>query len=146
MRNLILTLCVLTLAITACKKKTPVSNVPVIEFKSLNKYQIKEYTDSLQITIAYSDADGDLGENDPNKKNLFLTDSRTNTVLEYRIKEIVPNNKTASIKGTLNVVIDKLYINNASATTEVVIFNAYITDRAGNKSNEVQTGVVTLTR
>lgn len=146
MRNFVLLICTVTLVITACKKKTTVSNVPVIEFKSLNKYQIKEYTDSLQITIAYTDADGDLGENDPNKKNLFLTDARTNTVLEYRIKEIVPNNKTASIKGTLNIVIDKLYINSATATTEAVTFNAYITDRAGNKSNEVQTGVVTLTR
>lgn len=146
MYKLIIALTLVTLVFIACKKKTEISTTPVIEFKGVNKYQIKEYSDSLQITISYTDSDGDIGENDPNKKNIFLTDTRTNTVLEYRVKEIVPNKQTVSITGTINVVIDKIYINSTTASTEALSYKIQLIDRAGNKSNEVQTGVITLTK
>ncbi len=146
MYKLITSLTLATLIVIGCKKKTEVSTTPVIEFKGVNKYQIKEYADSLQITISYTDSDGDIGENDPNKKNIFLTDTRTNTVLEYRVKEIVPNKQTVSITGIINVVIDKIYINNSAASTEALSYKVQLIDRAGNKSNEVQTSVITLTK
>jgi hypothetical protein len=147
MYKFLLLLSCATIAIISfgCKKKVTQSLVPVIEFKECNKYQIKAFDDSLQITISYADFDGDIGENNPNIKNLFLTDSRTQTVLEYRIKEIIPNKQTANIKGTLNVVIDKIYIN-SSAASEIVSYKIQLVDRAGNKSNEVLTQNITISK
>lgn len=112
--------------------------MPSITFISATPQSVTEYADSLTIVIGYEDGDGDLGTNDADIKNLFVTDSRNQVVYEYRVKQLAPNNSTIAITGTLSVVIDKLGLVNGS-TPETATFEILVMDRAGNKSNIVST-------
>ena len=47
----------------SCEKDEVLSDVPSIEFKSIAPATAQEYIDDIIISISYSDANGDLGEN-----------------------------------------------------------------------------------
>src|SRR5689334_24514478 len=76
---------------SSCHKDEAIdSNTPTIELVSVSSNNVLE-GDPLTFRIKYTDGDGDLGENDPNAKNLFLTDNRINVTYEYRIQELAPS-------------------------------------------------------
>ena len=139
--TLILGVCLL---ISSCKKdKIDKSTVPKIEFVSISPATVVEYKDSINITISYDDYDGDIGENDPNLKNLFVTDSRNNVTYEYRISQLSPNGSIIHIKGNLNTIIKNTAITN-NANSQAVSYSVYLKDRAGNQSNVVSTSAITI--
>ena len=77
MRNintLILTL-LLMCVIFSCKKDTEkFAKIPSLEFVKITPSVVAEFVDEVKITVLYRDKDGDVGENDPEVKNLFVTD------------------------------------------------------------------------
>lgn len=117
--------------------------VPSLTFVSVTPESVTQYTDSLTFTIAYEDGDGDLGSNNPDDKNLFLTDSRNGVVYEYRVKQLAPSNSTIAIKGNLTVVLDRVGLI-GTGTAETATYSILMTDRAGNVSNTVQSSTVTI--
>lgn len=137
----------LLLATLSCKKDSDVgiSDMPELEFISATPAVVKEFKDSVTFTIAYKDGNGDLGENNANAKNLYLTDKRNNVVYAYRIKELVPQGSTIAIQGKLNIVLKNTAITNGSGS-QTTTFGIYVTDRAGNKSNEVNSGVINVVK
>lgn len=71
MKKLLL-LTVSIVALAACKKEEDVPDpAPALEFVSVTPTSATEFSDSLVFTIHYTDVDGDLGENNPDAKNLF---------------------------------------------------------------------------
>ena len=128
----------------SCKKDNPaISEVPEIEFVSVSPATVTEYQDQLTITISYTDGDGNLGENNPDVTNLFLTDMRNGVTYEYRVKQLAPHDATISIKGQLEVVLNSVAIL-SSSNQESVNYSIYVKDRAGNTSNTVTTSTVTV--
>lgn len=129
--------------IASCKKDDtdPTDPVPVITFESVTPATVQEYTDSLVFTISYADGDGDLGENDADVKNLFLTDVRNQVTYEYRIRQLAPTGANIPIQGNLNIVLDHTAILDGS-TSETAAFEIYVVDRAGNVSNTVTSSLV----
>ena len=119
------------------------SDIPAIEFISVSPQSATQYSDSLTFVIGYEDGDGDLGSNDPDTRNLFLTDSRNNVTYEFRVKQLSPTGSTISIKGNLSVVLDNVGLINGS-TTETTVYSIYVVDEAGNRSNTVKSDVVTI--
>lgn len=133
----------------SCKKKeeeepTPQPNLS-IEFLSISPSTIKEYSDSITITFSYDDLDGDLGENNPNITNLFLTDSRNSVEYQYRISQLAPDGAAIHINGKLNVVIKNTAITDGSVSQSVT-YSLYVKDRAGNMSNTVTSSAVTVVK
>ena len=106
--------------ISSCKKKEEQTNVPEIEFISISPSSVVEYVNSITITFSYDDLDGDLGENDPNVSNLFITDSRNGVIYNYRISELAPSGSSIHIKGNLNVVIKNTAITDNSTSQGVI--------------------------
>ena len=104
-----------------------------------------EYVNSITITFSYDDLDGDLGENNPNVSNLFITDSRNNVIYNYRISELAPSGSAIHIKGNLNAVIKNTAITDGSSSQSVT-YALYIKDRAGNTSNTITTSAITITQ
>ena len=51
-----------------------ISDTPNIEFVKLSPETAIQYADEITLTIKYIDGNGDLGENDPDVKNLYVTD------------------------------------------------------------------------
>ncbi len=130
---------------SSCKKddSTEISSVPEIEMVSVAPTQPQEYSDSIVFTIHYKDGDGDLGENDPDVKNLFLTDNRIGITHQYRIQQLAPSGSSIAIEGNLNVVLSNLVITDSSSTQNAN-FSIYVVDRAGNKSNTVTSSTITI--
>lgn len=131
---------------SGCKKDDdPFANkTPSIEILSITPQMVVEFADSLVFKIKYRDNDGDLGENDPGVKNLFITDNRIGIVYDYRIQQLAPSGSSIAIEGTLQVVLNSVARTDTSLVQESVTFSVYVKDRAGNKSNVVTSGTITI--
>ena len=127
----------------SCTKDDTISVVPTIEFKSITPSIAQEYIDDINIIISYTDADGDLGENNPDVYNLFVLDNRNGIEYKFRIPELTPNGNEIAIEGNFNIKINGSGITNSS-TSQQVNYDIYVTDRGGNVSNTVSTSYITI--
>lgn len=132
---------------TACKKDAnEFSEVPEIEFVSISPTVVDQYTDPVTITLRYKDGDGDLGENDADVRNCFITDNRIGIRYEYRIRQLAPDGASVPIQGTLDVQLGGQGITDTAATSQPASFTVVVRDRAGHESNAVSTGSITIVR
>ncbi len=145
-RFLLFTGIVVTLLFTGCKKEEPVSDVPSIEFVSVTPNPAVKYQDEIRITITATDGNGDLGENTPDVKNLFVTDSRNNVTYEFRINQLAPDNSDIIIRTNIPVILPPQGFIDDNNNSETVTYSVYVKDRAGNQSNTVQTSVLTINK
>src|ERR1017187_8108029 len=90
----------------SCKKDPPaISTTPSITFVSVTPVSVTQFNDNITFTISYQDGDGDLGQNDPNVYNLFLTDNRINVTYPFRIQQLAPDNANIAIEGNLSIIL-----------------------------------------
>lgn len=133
------------LLLNGCKKDPePISNTPLITFVAISPTSVKQFKDQITITISYKDGDGDIGENNTDKKNLFVTDSRNAVAYQYRIQQLAPSGSTIAIEGNLKVVIPNTALTDNSSSQSVT-YTIYLVDRAGHQSNSVSSTAVTVT-
>jgi hypothetical protein len=136
---------IVVFCITSCKKSELIStDAPEIEFVNIFPSEVIEYQDKILITISYIDANGDLGENDPDVKNLFVIDSRNDVMYEYRIQQLCPDEAEITIQGELNVELKNTALVDENVSSEEVTYTIYIRDRAGNDSNTITTSAITV--
>ncbi len=136
----------LFLFVTSCKKdEKTYSDTPVITFVSASATSVKEYSEPVTLIIEYLDGNGDLGENNPDKHNLFVVDNRINVTYKYRIPQLSPTGNDIAIRGKLNVKLNNLAITDNSMQQSVV-FSIYVMDRSGNISNTVMSTPVVVTK
>jgi hypothetical protein len=136
-------LVIVALLLSQCKKDDPIaSETPDIELESVSSMNVLE-GDPLTFRIKYTDGDGDLGENNPDVHNLFLTDNRVNVTYQYRVKELAPEGSSIIIRGHLDVELNSTAITNGS-NSQSVTYSIYVVDRAGHQSNTVSTSSITI--
>src|ERR1035437_2052500 len=129
---------------SSCQKDAPaISTTPSITFVSVAPTSLTQFKDNINFTISYQDGDGDLGQNDPNVYNLFLTDNRINITYPYRIQQLAPDNSNIAIEGNLNIVLPNAGITDGS-TSQTATYSIYIVDRAGHQSNTVTSLGITI--
>lgn len=146
LKNIALLILGMSFIFSSCKKdKIDTSLEPKIEFVSISPSTVIEYKDQINIVISYDDYDGDIGANDANVKNLFVTDSRNNVTYEYRISQLSPDGSTIHIRGDLNTIIKNTAITDNS-NSQTVTYSVYLKDRAGNQSNTITASVITVTK
>ena len=109
----------LLICIFSCKKENFISDIPEIEFISIEPTIIQEFSDEITITIYYFDANGDLGENNPDVKNMFVKDNRNEIEYEYRIPELTPSGSNIAIQGNFNIKINGTGITDESSIQNV---------------------------
>jgi hypothetical protein len=141
MKNLIYI--VVAMLLFSCEKDEVLSDVPSIEFKSIAPATAQEYIDDIIISISYSDANGDLGENNSDIHNLFVEDNRNNIVYHFRIPELTPTGSDIAIQGNFNITINGSGITDGSSNQKVN-YAVYVKDRAGNNSNTITTSSITI--
>lgn len=138
--------CFIVLAFTSCKdNESELSYVPNLEFISISPLEITEFKEKVSLVIKYEDNDGDLGENNPDVKNLFITDQRNGVQYTYRIPQLSPNGSNIRITGNLEINLNSLSVV-GSGTSESVIFNIYAIDRAGNQSNTITSSSIIVSK
>ena len=129
--------------LASCKKvEKTYSATPEINLVSISSTSVAE-GDPVTFVVSYVDGDGDLGENNANVYNLFLTDTRVNVTYKYRIKQLAPDNSHIIIKGNLDVLLNSTAITDGS-NSQTVIYTMYVVDRAGHQSNTVTSSAITI--
>jgi len=118
------------------------SVVPAITFKSISPSTVNQFSDSLVIAIEYTDGDADLGQNNTETPNAFVTDQRNNIEYKFRIRQLAPDNANIAIKGVLDIIIPSVAV--SGTTSELATFSLYVKDRAGNQSNTIATTAITV--
>ncbi|MFN8285296.1 MAG: hypothetical protein U0V74_01010 [Chitinophagales bacterium] len=135
-------LCLLLLF--GCKKEETISNTPKIEFVSIAPNPAIKYQDTVSIAIEITDGDGDIGENTPDVKNVFVTDNRNNVVSEFRLPQQAPDGESIIVRAPVNIHLPPQAFVDDSHTSETATYSVYVVDRAGNKSNTIQTATLTI--
>lgn len=135
---------VLFILLYGCKKEAAISTTPSIEFKSIAPNPAIKYQDTVTIAIEITDGDGDIGENTPDVKNVFVTDNRNNVVSSFRLPQQAPDNSNIIVRAPVNIHLPPQAFVDDSHTSETVTYSIYVVDRAGHQSNTVQTGTLTI--
>jgi hypothetical protein len=148
----------LFLFLSGCDDTQPFPDTPEISFVSMSTSEIKQLDGEVKIVFHYQDGDGDLGNDGSGvgeaSKTIFVTDPRvimpdSDAVSSYEIPNLTPDARKPSIQGEMEVSIPAPFHctflgGAASCTDNVVIFEIYIRDRAGNVSNVIQTDPLTI--
>ncbi|MBK9701736.1 MAG: hypothetical protein IPO79_17075 [Flavobacteriales bacterium] len=141
MRSVIALGMVLTLA--ACRKEAALDPVPAIELVSVGPQQVMAFDEPVRVRFTYADGDGDLGTDDPDAYTLWVKDSRLATADGYHIPPLAPPDAQVAIQGELEVELSPLFLLGNSGQ-EVMTYSFFVTDRAGNRSNELSTSAITI--
>jgi hypothetical protein len=136
--------CAIILLSSCTKDNEPeISELPQIEFVSLNPTTISESEGPIYFTVSYTDGDGDLGENTPDVKNLFLKDLRNNIEYEYRLQQLAPEGSSIAIQGTFEIELNNTSITDGS-NQQTFSYEIRVIDRAGNQSNTITSSPLTV--
>jgi hypothetical protein len=148
---------------SACVKPPDYPKTPVIEFIGLSKQELQQGMskgDSLTISLSYTDGDGDLGfpDTDPTA-SVFVRDDRDSfTKFQYQLPYVDPQGAGNGISGEISIVLPTsccIFVTDegqklacdlvpASFLYDTLYYFVKIRDRAGNESNEIKAGPITL--
>lgn len=142
----------LSICVFSCKKETgneplpEVSNTPAIELSKTSATNINQFDDVI-FTVKYTDGNGDLGETDPDTYSIFVTDKRDASIIhKFHLQPLAPLDKSLAIQGNLKINIENIILLDQSNTTENASFSIYIVDRAGNKSNTLNSPTIRVNK
>lgn len=137
-----------TFLFASCFKTPTYPVAPTLEFSNYNNVTMPYNTSSSPIgsmILNFTDGDGDLGKLDnADASSRIVLANNLYTKLDTFNIPIIPNKGTTNaISGTLEVKFDFLEgvcgALGVTQPTDTIIFNVYIEDRAGNKSNTITT-------
>jgi len=137
----------------ACIKKKSFSDVPeikLVDFKVFSHQEnSKNKADSAYVTISFTDGDGDLGNPDSNALSMFLDYYEdqgsgfvyNNLTYSIYIPNLSPEGNNKAIEGTIQQKLNVPFYNEKSIYPYK--YKIYVVDRAGHKSNVVETQSLT---
>ncbi len=127
----------------SCKPEEPAPVAPEISILEVTPTMVGAYEHPIEVTLYYRDAQGDIGEADPDSASLRVRDSRLNADDWYHVPPLTPNQMELSIEGDFLVQIPPLFLlGNGDQETTTLSFQLY--DRAGNASNEVTSETILI--
>lgn len=135
---------ILTLAVS-CSKEAEPSRTPSIRLLDISRDSLREFKDSLVIRFEYTDADGDIGEDNPDKNDLMIKDRRLSNADFYFVKPLAPPGSGIKITGIIAVQIKNTFLL-GTGSAEQTVFDIKLRDRAGNWSNNISTPSITIIR
>lgn len=112
--------------------------VPSIQFVSISSTKLKQFTDSLVITLKYQDGDGDLGDVSADSFSIYVRDIRLKKPDYFHIFPLSPIGHKINIEGVLNLKIKNIFLLSTSPS-ETTKFEIKLKDRAKNWSNTIFT-------
>lgn len=121
----------------------PTSDTPSIALVDVAPLTVTQFVDSIVFTISYIDGDGDLGFDNADSLSLELTDNRVPLTEKFHIPPLSPVNTNIVIKGELIVILDHTSLIDTLGS-ETTTYTIKLRDRAGNWSNSVTTGIITI--
>ena len=147
----------LSLLVFGCINAPQYPIEPEIKYLGLSRNTMKQgnfSTDSLSVRFSFTDGDGDLGSED--SMSIFLIDTRDNSDnIKYKIPLIPEAGASKGISGDVKFVLFSTCCifedpftapctSNEDEPSDTVIYQLYIEDRAGNKSNIIDLDPIIL--
>jgi hypothetical protein len=134
----------LALIISSCQKKEQFSEIPHIEYKDF-----VQFTDSAQLTLTFTDGDGDLGLPDADsthncfvkyfeKQNGKFVEINFSPPFKFKIPMLTQAGKTKSLQGEIRLSISPFNYDFLS-DFDTIRYEIYVIDRANHESNHVTT-------
>lgn len=137
--------------LTSCGGKTeendkiaPVSDIPSLSIEKLEPAIINQF-ESISFEIKFTDGNGDIGTEDADDHSLFILDTRDSILYSYHIPPQSPV-ENVTITGVFLVEIDNVILLDQSNTSETIVFDVSIKDRADNYSKIVKSIPVTVNK
>jgi len=133
------------LTMYCCKKAPTYPATPSLTWLNASPNPVKIGTDSLVLKFAFTDGDGDLGAADT---SVFVTDIRPNSINKpftytFNLPSIPSKGSYKQITGNISI---NMYSNNSCRpghdTRDTVSYSIYVKDKAGNKSNTINTPLI----
>ncbi len=140
------------LAVTACTKEPDFPPEPEISFERIDSNVIRQAVDSAFVVINFMDGDGDIGSSE-NDRNIFLIDTRSsqgNDTIRRSMPQVPNFGNDSGISGEIRLPVSTcctpppgaagcLPVSDAfpEFQRDTVIYQVFITDRAGNQSNTI---------
>ena len=138
------------LLIFACNNDPGFSDEPTLTFVDIQPRFPRQFRDTINITVSFTDGDGDLGDDNNEVKNIFVIDNRSwlteeQSQLFFTVPNLTPNTKNPAIQGTITVQIPPTIIRpGMGLTEEATTFDVFVIDRSDNESNRVTTDSITV--
>lgn len=144
---------VILLFALSCIKKKEYDSIPAIKFVDFPVFyhveNSKNKADSAYVILSFTDGDGDIGNTNDAEMSLFLDyyeDEGSgfvfkNVTYKIHLPNLAPVGNNMAIEGTIQQLLKAPFYNEFSVFPYK--FKMYLVDRAGNKSNVVETGIQT---
>lgn len=137
----IIVILALSMGLGACTKKK-FSDIPKLTFNNFSTNNVKAGSnEKLYIYIGIQDGDGDIGFG---TNNLFFKDLRDSSTTNFQIPVISEQyNPKDGIEGILGVEYNASFLllrpDSLHKENDTIVWEIYIKDKKGNKSNTVTT-------
>jgi hypothetical protein len=156
-RLITLVLAALSVSLIACLRPPDYSVVPEISFEKMTKTFMSQdqfNTDSILVTINFTDGDGDIG-NEDGEFDMFIRDTRDSFMPPgFRLPKVPEQGVGNGISGEISFVLyttccffpdgsDPCSVN-TQFPEDTVSYLIYIKDRAGHQSNVIETPPIRL--
>jgi hypothetical protein len=142
------------IVLVACATPPDYPVEPYLEFIGVSKDTLKRgamFEDSTFVTFSFTDGDGDIGH--PDTLDLFVKDTRLGIIdNQYIIPEVPKLGNGNGIKGEItirlfttccifptNLGLDPCKDETPSFPYDKVVYEIFLVDQAGHKSNTIQT-------
>lgn len=148
--------CALFVAFATCIRPPNYPIEPQIQLVGQTKTNMRQgsgFQDSLYITLSFTDGDGDIGGVGTDSLNVFITDKRNNKPVEqtYRMPFVPEAGAKNGISGEIRFLMYTTCclslepcMPTPSHPVDTLVYEMYIKDRAGHKSNAVKTNPILL--
>jgi len=145
--------------VISCSNPPEYPDEPTLEFVSmsrtvLNQANIISNNDSLLLTLAFTDGDGDIGAEDGDTSEIRYIDLRQNfEQTPLKIPFVGLQGVGQGISGEIFAILPTTTClfddgrfpgTSAPGETNEVIYEMWIVDRAGNESNRIELPPITL--
>jgi len=151
------TIVLLAFLVFSCTNPPDYPDIPHIEYIGASKNVLRRGAfneDTTFVTFSFTDGNGDIGRSDASGElDLFLEDKRTGVSVDnFRIPLIPKLGAKNGIRGEItfqlfttccnfpeDLGLDPCFDSTPEFPQDTVIYKIFIVDRAGNKSNVIET-------
>ncbi len=141
--SVIVGFCIFVSVTIGCSKRVSYPEQPILDSAWVSTRWIKSANDTLVIWVSFTDGNGDIGRPpEDTTKDAWITDTRTGYSYAFAIPMLDPDAGYWGVRGTLQFSLINLLICRPFREVDTTELLIRIRDRAGNLSNEVNTGPV----
>ena len=133
----------LMLMLMACRKEEQAGGAPEIALLDTAPLEVVQFGERVRVRFSYKDADGDLGNADPDIHDLEVKEARLAQPDFHHVPPISPEGASVAVQGELEVELNPLFVL-GNGTQEYTTYTLRIRDRAGNWSNSITTPTITI--